>query len=166
MSGTSPPTWIRSKCELLYFSSLKNNLFLPWRVLGGRRTGRGCLRTQSLESQPSARCSLPLISNVFIDPTKCFWWFYQRDTIQFMKALLQEICRRSLFLPRISLAFAQRIFTSLSLITSHFLNCSICWSRSLVSPILTFNCLWIGKAIKYLLFHYFRHIIDNLQLRV
>ena len=61
------------------FSSSKDNPFLPWRVLVGRRTGRGCLRKQSLESQPSARCSLPLKSNVFIDPRKCFWWFYQKD---------------------------------------------------------------------------------------
>ena len=42
-------------------------------------------------------------------------------------------------IPRISLALAHRILTSLSLITSHFLNCSICWSRSLVSPILARN---------------------------
>ena len=73
------------------FSSSKDNLFLLWRVLEGRKTGRGCLRTQSLESQPSARCSLPLKSNVFIDPTKCFRWFYQRDTIQFKEALLQDL---------------------------------------------------------------------------
>lgn len=36
-------------------------------------------------------------------------------------------------LPKISLAFAHRILTSLSLMISHFLSCSICWSKSLVS---------------------------------
>ena len=89
----------------------------PWRVPWDRKTGRGCLRTPSPENLLSARCS-PQLENYFVDK-------------------IPSVCYKSI--PRISLALAHRILTSLSLITSHFLNCSICWSRSLVSPILARN---------------------------
>ena len=87
----------------------------PWRVPSDRKTVHGCRHTLSLVSLPSERCSPRL-------EIKSKW-----------KSIFLHIFY---FIPRISLAFAQRILTSLSLITSHFLNCSICWSRSLVSPIL------------------------------
>ena len=59
-------------------------------------------------------------------------WFYFYIICDYFHISLIVWC----YLPNISLALAHKFLTSLSFIISHFLSCSICWSRSLISSLI------------------------------